>query len=189
MGRTITSSDAIFLQSGFQIFFSLSSSSYVTDTYTQGSTITIYYRIDTYQQSSASPTYTLQISILGVPDSSVMLTVASSQGSIRYNVPSSIGNGNYIISVTAIDDNGLISSALQNMAISNAQPVWNYNVIGGVSLGSVLWGLITLIALGVAFLAYTGRKMHPRDHGRSGKKEEAEKKNDSPQDSGKQEQK
>ncbi|MBX8642303.1 MAG: hypothetical protein M1351_02820 [Candidatus Thermoplasmatota archaeon] len=188
-GRTITSSDAIFLQSGFQIFFSLSSSSYVTDTYTQGSTITIYYRIDTYQQSSASPTYTLQISILGVPDSSVTLTVASSQGSIRYNVPSSIGNGNYIISVTAIDDNGLISSALQNMAISNAQPVWNYNVIGGVSLGSVLWGLITLIALGVAFMAYTGRKMHPRDLGRSGKKEETEKKNDSPQDSGKQEQK
>jgi hypothetical protein len=188
-GRTITASNTVFLQSGFQIFFSLSSSSYVTGTYTQGSTITIYYRIDTYQLSSASPTYTLEISILGVPGSSVTLTVASAQGSIRYNVPSSIGNGNYIISVTAVDDNGLISSAVQNIAISNAQPVWNYNVIGGVSLGSVIWGLVTLIALGIAFMAYTGRKMHPREHGSGRKKEETEKKNDGAQDSGKQEQK
>lgn len=173
-GESVTSSTTVYLQSGFQLLFSVSGSDYVTGTYSQGSTITIYYRIDTYQMSSASPYYTLDIGIIGVPSSSMTVTVTSTTGSIQYRIPSSMANGNYIISAVAIDSNGMISSSVQNIAISNSQPVWNYDLGGGISLGSAVWGVLTLVAIALAFLAFTGRKIRERRHEEAGSMQKQE---------------
>ncbi|MBX8637167.1 MAG: hypothetical protein KIY11_02240 [Thermoplasmata archaeon] len=159
-GRTVSAYSSVQLLTGFQISFTISSSSYVTGTYASGQHITVYYRISTYQMSSSSPVYTIQIQVLGIASSVVSFTVTSTSGSLQYTLPSNLGNGNYIMSAFAVDGSGGISSAIQNFAVSNSEPVWNYNVVGGVSLGSVLWGLITLIAVGIALMAYTGHRLH-----------------------------
>lgn len=159
-GRTVSAYSSVQLLTGFQVSFTISSSSYVTGTYASGQHITVYYRISTYQMSSSSPVYTIQIQVLGIASSVVSFTVTSTSGSLQYTLPSNLGNGNYIMSAFAVDGSGGISSAIQNFAVSNSEPVWNYNVVGGVSLGSVLWGLITLIAVGIALMAYTGHRLH-----------------------------
>ena len=173
-GRTVNAYSSIYLLTGFQIFFTISSSSYVTGTYTSGQTLTVYYHIATYKLSSSSPIYTIQIEVAGLPSSAVTYTVTSASGSLRYTVPSHLGNGRYIMGVFAMDGNGGSSTAVQNFAISNSEPVWNYNVVGGVSLGSVLWGLITLAAVALSFLAYTGHRLHqPGREKKSEQKEQA----------------
>ncbi len=161
-GRTVSTTNSIYLQTGFQLFFTVSSSSFVTGTYTSGQQVKVYYHISTYQMSSSSPVYTIQIEVAGFPSSSVTYTVTSSSGVLQYTIPANLGNGNYILGVSAFDGNGGSSTAIQNFAVSNSEPVWNYNVVGGVSLGSVIWGLITLLAIAVAFLAYTGHRLHPK---------------------------
>jgi hypothetical protein len=171
-GRTVGSTNSIYLQTGFQVFFTISSSSYVTGTYASGQHVTVYYHISTYQMSSSSPVYTIQIAVVGLPSSSVTYTVTSSSGILQYTIPTNLGNGNYILGAFAFDGNGGSSTALQNFAVSNSEPVWNYNVVGGVSLGSVLWGLITLLAIAIAFLAYTGHRLHPK--GETGKESQRE---------------
>ncbi len=169
-GRTVNAYSSIYLQTGFQLFVTMSSSSYVTGTYVAGQHITIYYHISTYQMSSGSPVYTIGIQVLGLSTSTVTYTVTSTSGSLQYTVPSNLGNGNYILGVSAVDGNGGYSSALQNFAVSNSEPVWNYNVVGGVSLGSLLWGLITLLAVAIAFMAYTGHRLHLKGGETSGEK-------------------
>ncbi len=182
-GGVLTQSVTIYEASGLQLSFSISQSSYVTDTYSPGQTVSIYYRISTSGGGSLASAYVLYVWIPGFQSSYREYTVTSASGVVSYTIPSGASQGSYVIeayadSVPSATSTGLVAQSLQ---ISSVEPFWNYNVIGGVSLGSVLMGIVTLVALALAVIAYSGKRVHtrsprsgqqPRQPGNEGKQQE-----------------
>ena len=161
-GGVITQSLTVYQVSGLELSFSLSSSSYVSGTYSPGQKISIYYRITSLSGGSLSNAYDIYVWIPGYQSSYKIYTVSASSGTLSYTIPSEMTQGNYQIEAYALSVPSVqfTSTVTQSLHLSVSQPFWNYNVVGGVSLGSVLMGILTLVALAIAIIAYNGKKIH-----------------------------
>lgn len=159
-GGVITSSVTVYEISGLQLSFTLSQSSFISNSYSPGQKVTIYYRIIAMGGSSLSSAYDLDVYIYGFQTSYRQYTVSASSGSVSYTLPSGLSQGNYLIEVQAFSATGPGSTqpVLQNLQISQSQPFWNYNVIGGISIGTAILGIVALVALAFSFAAYSGKR-------------------------------
>ncbi len=169
-GGVLTQSVTIYELSGLQFAFSISQSSYVTGTYSPGQTVKLFYRISTLGPSSPSSTYDIYVWISGFYDSYREYTVSAQSGTLSYQIPSGVGQGSYSISAYAVSlpGNSYTPTIGQSLRVSGVEPFWNYNVVGGVSLGSAIMGIVTLIALALAVIAYSGQRAHNEKGPRGG---------------------
>lgn len=160
-GGVLTQSVTIYEISGLELSFSLSQSSYVSGTYAPGQKVSINYHITSLGSTSLSSSYNLYVWMPGFDKSYREYTVSSSSGTVSFTIPTGLAQGGYLIEVYASSALGSGSTPVvaQNVQVSQVQPFWNYNVVGGISLGSVLMGIVTLIALAIAVIAYTGKKI------------------------------
>lgn len=160
-GGVLTQAVTIYEISGLELSFSLSQSSYVSGTYSPGQTVSIHYDITSVGTSSLSSSYLLYIWMPGYAKSYREYTVSSSSGTVSYTIPKGLSQGGYQIDVYAASalGSGSTPTVSQNVKVSQVEPFWNYNVVGGISIGSVMLGIVTLIALALAVMAYTGKRV------------------------------
>lgn len=163
-GGVVNQSSTISELSGTVMSFSISQSSYVSGTYGPGQSVSLYYSISAYGSGSLSSAYTIYVWIPGVPASYRMYSVTSSTGTLSYTIPNGVSQGSYQIESFAVSEpaNSYTPTVAQSLQISSVEPFWNYNVVGGVSLGSVIMGIVTLVALALAVIAYSGKRVHTR---------------------------
>ena len=152
-GGALTGSTYITEYSGLTMYLSLSASPYVGGYYTPGETITLYYNIRTTGLATSSAPYTIFVELDGVPGSERMYTVTSDKGSVLFTIPSDLSSGDYVLVANAQSGNGLSAQSLQTVGVSGAEPFWNYSILPGVSVGSLLLGIVALAALALAAIS------------------------------------
>ncbi len=188
-GGVVNQSSTIYELSGTVMSFSISQSSYVSGTYSPGQSVSLYYSITAYGSGSLSSAYTIYVWIPGMPVSYRMYSVTSSSGTLSYTIPNGVSQGNYQIESYAVSvpSNGNTPVVAQSLQISSVEPFWNYNVVGGVSLGSVIMGILTLVALALAVIAYSGKRVHTRPPPKSGQPQQQGKQAEAKPEQGKDE--
>jgi len=171
-GGYVSGSATVNELNGIQLIFSLSQPQYVPDIYLPGSTVTVHYSIRALGTSQLSPVYVIYVLIQGIQSSMKQVTVHSPSGSFAYTLPSEVSDGNYAMVVTAqAASSGQATQAVQTVSISSLEPFWDYNLLSGISLGSVLLAVVILASIAFSILAYTGRKFHRSSGMRGGEDE------------------
>lgn len=178
---TVSNAVTVYEYSGLLLYVSLSPSSYVGGSYTPGQKVTVYFRISALDSSPSAP-YAIMLQLIGVPGAVVQYTAVSGNGSVSFTLPSGMSSGSYLLYVQAYSSNGLSAVAYQTVQVSGVQPFWNYQVLPGASLGSLLLGIIAVVALALAVAPYLVRRAKKHDGG--GQESSGTKKGDTPAESG-----